>query len=240
MKMTLLQIVQSILNDMDSEDVDSINSSMEATQVASIVRDVFYNITSTRNVPEHQELIKLTALSDSNFPTHFEYPTNTKQIFKVWYKNSGGDYREIHYVEPLDFLSKTDGTQTDYVTVNDKVAGTQLRIANDRDPSFYTSFDDKHLVFNSYDADTEATLQESKVRAYGSKVPVFTISDSFVPDLDVDMFPYLLAESKSVAMSLMKGQPDPKVEQHARRQKAYIQSRRYNTKQNPRWKAYGR
>lgn len=240
MKMTLLQIVQSILNDMDSEDVNSINDSMEATQVASIVRDTFYNITSTRNVPEHQELIKLTALSDTNFPTHFEYPTNTKQIFKVWYKNSDGNYREIYHVNPLDFLSKTDGIQTDYVSVNDKVAGTQLRIANDRDPSYYTSFDDKHLVFNSYNADTESTLQESKVRAYGSKVPVFTLSDGFTPDLDIDMFPYLLAESKSVAMSLMKGQPDPKIEQHARRQKSYIQSRRYNTKQNPNWKAYGR
>lgn len=240
MKMTLLQIVQSILNDMDSEDVNSINDSMEATQVASIVRDTFYNITSTRNVPEHQELIKLTALSDTNFPTHFEYPTNTKQIFKVWYKNSDGNYREIDYVEPLDFLSMTDGIQSDYATVNDKVAGTQLRIANDRDPSYYTSFDDKYVVFNSYNSNTEVTLQESKVRAYGSKVPVFTIADSFVPDLDVDMFPYLLAESKSVAMSLMKGQPDPKVEQHARRQKNYIQSRRYNTKQYPKWKAYGR
>ena len=240
MKMTLLQIVQSILSDMDSEEVNSISDSVEATDIASIVRDTFYNITSTRNIPEHEELIKLTALSDTNYPTHFQYPTNTKQIFKVWYTNRDGIYKEIRFLEPLDFLTNTDGIQTNYVSVSDKNAGTTLRIKNDRDPSYYTSFDDKYLVFDSYDADIESSLQESKVRAYGSKVPVFNITDNFVPDLDIDMFPYLLAESKSVAMSLKKGAVDPKVEQHARRQKSYVQNRRYNTKRSPKWKAYGR
>lgn len=240
MKMTLLQIVQSILSDMDSEDVNSISDSVEATDIASIVRDTFYNITSTRNIPEHEELIKLTALSDTNYPTHFQYPTNTKQIFKVWYTNRDGIYKEVRFLEPLDFLTNTDGIQTNYVSVLDKNAGTTLRIKNDSDPSYYTSFDDKYLVFDSYDADTESSLQESKVRAYGSKVPVFNITDDFVPDLDIDMFPYLLAESKSVAMSLKKGAVDPKVEQHARRQKSYVQNRRYNTKRSPKWKAYGR
>ena len=64
-KKTLLQIVQNILSDMDSEDVNSLNDSIEAQQVASIVEDTYYNIIATRHIPEHQELIKLTALSRS-------------------------------------------------------------------------------------------------------------------------------------------------------------------------------
>ena len=240
MKYTLLQMVQSILSDMDGEAVSTISDTIEAQQVASIIRDTFYNITSARDIPEHYELIKLTAASDSSYPTHFSYPTNVKVVEKVWYQNSDGDYLEVDWCDPLDFLSKTDVTKDNYVSVSDKNGGTTLRIGNDQDPRFYTSFDDEWLVFNSYDATVDTTLQESKVRAYGVKHPTFTIADSFTPDLDATMFPYLLAESKSVTMSLMKGGSDPKVEQAARRQKSYIQNDMYRTKRPNNWSTFGR
>lgn len=240
MKKTLLEIVQSILNDLDSEEVNALDDSVEALQIASIVRDTYYNIVSTREIPEHYSLVKLTALADSAHPTHFKYPTDTKEITNVWYQNSDGNYTEIKFVEPLDFLYLTDTISSEYTSVTDKSAGTTLRIGNAEDPKFYTSFDDEYLVFNSFDTTVDSTLQESKVRAYGSKIPSFTISDSFVPDLDADMFPYLLAESKSTAMSILKGFSDPKVEQAARRQKSYIQNQRYNTKRSNKWSNYGR
>jgi len=62
MKRTLLQIVQNILSDMDSEDVNTIGDTIESQQIASVVRDVYYNMVSTRMIPEHQELIKLVSL----------------------------------------------------------------------------------------------------------------------------------------------------------------------------------
>lgn len=240
MKKTLLEIVQSILNDLDSEEVNTLGDSVEALQVASIVKDVYFNIISTRDIPEHYSLVKLTALSDSNFPSHFKYPVDTKEITKVWYQNSDGNYTEIKFVEPLDFLYLTDTITSEYTSVTDKSAGTTLRIGNAEDPKFYTSFDDEYLVFNSYNTTVDSTLQESKVRAYGSHIPTFSISDDFTPDLDVDMFPYLLAEAKSTAMSILKGYSDPKVEQAARRQKNYIQNQRHNTKRANNWSNYGR
>lgn len=240
MKYTLLQLVQSILSDMDSEDVNSISDSVEAQQVASIVRDTYFNIIATRKIPEHQELLKMTAASDSEFPTHFHYPENVKEITALWYEDKNGDYREIVWCEPMDFLSRTDSIQEDYDTVLDKNGGTKLRILNDQDPRFYTSFDDYWLVLNSYDSTTEDTLQESKVRAYGTKYPTFQISDGFTPDLDATLYPYFLAEAKSTAMSLLKGGSDPKVEQAARRQKAFMQNDMYRTKRPNHWSNFGR
>jgi hypothetical protein len=240
MKYTLLQLVQSILSDMDSEDVNSISDSVEAQQVASIVRDTYFNIIATRKIPEHQELLKMTAASDSEFPTHFYYPENVKEITALWYEDKNGDYKEIVWCEPMDFLSRTDTIQEDYDTVLDKNGGTKLRILNDQDPRFYTSFDDYWVVLNSYDSTTEATLQESKVRAYGTKYPTFQISDGFTPDLDATLYPYFLAEAKSTAMSLLKGGSDPKVEQAARRQKAFMQNDMYRTKRPNHWSNYGR
>lgn len=240
MKKTLLQIVQEIMNDMDSDSVNSISDSVEAEQIASVVESVYYNTIAPRHIPEHQELIKLTAASDNSYPTHFQYGDNVKEVEIVWYQNSDGEYREVYWKDPLEFLYLTDRDNENYDAVLDKNAGTTLRIANDVHPTFYTSFDDNWVIFNSYESSVESSLQQSKVRAWGTVYPVFSQTDNYVPDLDSTLFPYLIAESKSTAMSLFKGGPDPKIEQAARRQKSYIQNDMYKTKRGNKWSNYGR
>ena len=59
MRTTLLKIVQSILNDMDSEAVNSISDTVEAQQIGSIVEDTYYNMISAREIPEHNKLMTL-------------------------------------------------------------------------------------------------------------------------------------------------------------------------------------
>lgn len=242
-KKTLLQIVQNILSDLDSEEVNSISNTIEANQVAKVVEDTFYNLVATREIPEHHSLIKLTALSDSNYPTHFTFPANVKVISDVWYdKSSDGtfEYGKVACVDNETFLSRTDNRSEDYVTVDDKVAGTKLRIANDRMPTFYTLFDDEYLVMNSYDATVDTTLQNSKIRAMGYTIPVFQLADDYVPDIDEVMFPYLINEAKSVCFSLFKGGTNPKIEQAARRQKSYVQNDMFKTRQVNKRPYYGR
>jgi len=241
MKKTLLEITQNILSAMDSEEVNAIGDSLEALQVVDIIETTYFDIIATRDIPEHRELIKMTALSDNLYPSHFSYPTNLKEIVRLDYQDSSGYYQEITWCEPLDFLNRTDGTQSDYDSILDKNGGTTLRITNNKQPTFYTSFDDEYLVLNSYESTVDSTLQESKVRTFGTKYPTFDkTSDTFIPDLDASMFPYFIAEAKSAAMSLLKGGSDPKVEQAARRHKSFMQNDLYNTKRANKWSAYGR
>jgi hypothetical protein len=110
MKRTLLEMVQSILSDMDSEDVNAISETIEAQQVASVIEDTYYNIVSARDIPEHRQLLKLTSLSDSTRPTHFKYPSNVKQIESLSYNTAvtGSGYAEVYYVNPLEFIVKMD------------------------------------------------------------------------------------------------------------------------------------
>tara|TARA_S200002703_G_scaffold159788_1_gene174705 strand:+ start:2978 stop:3709 length:732 start_codon:yes stop_codon:yes gene_type:complete len=242
MRNTLLEMVQSILSDMDSENVNSISDSVEAQQVASVIEDTFFNIIAAREIPEHKQLLKLTALADSTRPTHFQYPTDTKQLERVFYdiSTTGTNYREIYFVEPLDFLNKVNEDGSNVTSVLDKNGGTKIFIRTDRAPSYYTSFDDNYIVFDSYDSSVESTLQESKTRAYGTVYPSFTQADTFQPDLDDTMLPYLLAESKSVCFSLFKGGSDPKIEQASRRLKSYVQNDQFKTKKANTRTHYGR
>ena len=242
-KKTLLEIVQNILSDLDSEDVNSISDSVEAAQIANVVENTFYNIVSTREIPEHHSLIKLTALSDTNFPTHFSYPDNVKGVSGLWYdvsSDSSFEYREITYVDPRDFLSRLGSPSTNYTLVSDKVAGTKMRIGNNKMPNFYTSFDDQYIVMDSHDGSIDSTLMETKIRVMGYTIPIFSISDSYVPDLDAEMFQYLVNESKSVCFSLFKGGPDPKIDQAARRQKSYVQNDMHKTTQSNKRNLYGK
>ena len=240
MKKTLLELVQSILSDMDSEPVNSISDSIEAEQIASVIEDTYFNFISARDIPEHRQLIKITSLSDSTKPTHFKYVG--KEIYWLRYnidEVTGTNYREVKFIEPGDFVTRNVDTSNTLI-VPDVQAGTELIIRNDRMPSFYTSFDDEHIVMDAYKSSVESTLQNSKTQAYGVVYPTFTISDTFTPDLDDTLFPYLLAESKSVAFSLFKSGSDPKVEQAARRLKSYVQNDMFRTKKENVRNKYGR
>lgn len=240
MKKTLIQIVQDILLMMDSEEVNSISETVEADQVATICGIVFYNLVNERKIPEHEELIKLTAASDSSFPTHFNYPDDVDRVKCVWYTDTAGRYYELVWMDPLDFLNYTDRRQADYDSVLDKNGGTTLRILNTANPTYYTSFDDYWIVMDSYDTTVDTTLQESKIRAYGTKTPTFSKTDSYTPDMDASLFPYYIAECASTCMSLLKGATDPKVEQSARRQKTMLNSRTNRSNQPSNWSKYGR
>ena len=240
MKTTLLQVVQSILSDMDSEEVNSISDTVEAQQIASVVEDTYYNIIAARDIPEHKKLMSLTALADSSRPTHFRYPDNTKQVERVDYNVGTGsekDFREIPFVDHKYFLDHMNEDGVVVETVSDNI---DIFVSNDRAPSYYTSFDDYHIIMDSYDASVESTLQQSKIRAFGSTYPAFSQTDDHVIDIDNTMMPYLMAEAKSTCFSLFKGGSDPKVAQAARRLKSYVQNDMYKTKRANTRNNYGR
>lgn len=243
MKKTLLEIVKGILSDVESDDVNSISDTVEALQIAKVVESTFYDLIATRVIPEHNSLIKLTPLSDSDFPTHFIIEDDQAKITNIWYDVSvdeSFEYRELRFKDPKDFLRLVDAKSVNYDSVKDKTAGTNLRILNNEQPHYYTTFDDEHIVIDSYDSSVDTTLQESKVRALGVTYPTFSISDNYTPDIDAVYFPYLTQEAKSRVFSVFKGQIDQKVEQAARRQKNYIQNDKRKVGQLDRMRRYGR
>ena len=242
MRRTLLSMVQSILSDMDSEDVNSISDSIEAQQIASVIQDTYFNIIAAREIPEHKQMLQITSLSNNQKPTHFRYPNDTKEIEKLFYNTSytGSTYTEVYFLEPLDFLNRVDSSATNTMQVDTVAGNVPVFIMTDRMPKYYTSFDDDNIIMDSYDVSVEAILQTSKTRAYGTIYPTFQITDTFEPDLDDTMLPYLLAEAKSTCFSLFKSGADPKVEQAARRLKSYVQNDMYKTRRENKRPHYGR
>ena len=248
MKMNLLEMVQNILSDMDSEEVNSISDSNEAEQVAKVIENTYFGLIATRTIPEHAQVIKLNSASSSVRPTHFTFPSRVKNIEFLDYNVSkavgGVEYQRLTYISPDEFFGLSDGRDSlasNIVQVKDVQADSILLIRNDVMPSYYTTFDDENIVLDAYMSSVDAILTSAKTRAYGTRYPTFdSFSDTFVPDIDDVMFPYLLAESKSSAMSLFKSGSDPKIEQAARRQKSYVQNDMHRVKVGRPKNDYGR
>jgi hypothetical protein len=240
-KKTLLQIVQTVLENIDGENVNSISDTVEAQQIASFIEQTFFNIINNRDYPEHYDFFVLDAASDSNNPTKFTIPDNIKQICNMWYMVDATtkEYRELDEVDILTFVQRSDsltGSSHTNITIN----GTNVKVFNDRHPSYFTVLEDNVVIMDAYKSSVDNTLQESKIRCYGIKHPVFTISDSFVPNIDLNLFPFLISESTSMAFDLLKGGVSPKIEQISRRNQSRVQNDKYRTNRRRTTPSYGR
>ena len=240
-------MVQEILSDIDSDEVESIDDTVEAEQIVSILKSTYYAMMSNRDWPHLRRSIQISSLGDTAKPTHMKIQDGVKELcFLKYNKEKSGatkkDYGSVEYLQPDHFLHKTnqwDSSASDVTVVTDG-GGIEVLVKNDKAPTYYTSFDDENIVMNSYDASVDTTLQNSKTRAYGYIYPTFSQTNDFTPDIDDSMLPYLLAEAKSVCFSLFKSGSDPKVEQSARRLKSFVQNDMYKTKQENKRPHYGR
>ncbi len=233
-KMTLLEIVKDVLNDMDSDLVNSISDTVESDQIANIAKSVYFDVITTVDLPEHDELMTVTGLSNSAKP-NFMDANNITAIKELRYNVSTSgtlEYKVIPYISPTEFVQnilERDSSAPNVIVVADPTSNISLPIINDKMPDFYTTFDDRYLCFDSYLATTDTTLQSSKTLVIGTKLPTFTLTDSAVPDMDDVIFPYYLAEVKSRCFSMLKGGPDAKVEQFARKHRYFQKNNRWKT-----------
>lgn len=246
-KMTLLEIVQDILSDMDGDEVNSISDTTESLQVAQVVKSSYYNIVDGKDYPWLHELFQLEASGTTSRPTHMKLPETIIDLDWIKYnKKKLGDtknkYEKVKYISPEEFLDITnprDSSASNVQVVSD-LTGISLNIFNDRAPEYYTSFDDDNIVFDSFDNEMDSSLQASKSQCYGKRSVAFQLLDSFTPDLPVQMFTYLLNEAKSACFAVLKQLPNQKAEQHSISQKRRMSQEVWKVTKGIKFPNYGR
>lgn len=238
MKYSLLDMTQTILSSLDSDEVNSIEDTAESRQVAQVIRTAYFNIMARTNLPEHKQLFNLVSSSDATQPVLMTRPTNTRKLEWIKYRmvdtSEGTDSFEYVTILPLQqFLDMIHQLDPDETTVDSMTLNSfTFYYQNDRNPTYCTVVDDYYVVFDSYDIVEELTLQSSKTLCYGLIIPSFTMSDSYVPDMDDQQFPLLLNEAKSLAFLELKQVTNEKAEQESKRQWRTLQRTKNFDKQN--------
>jgi len=246
MKKTLLELVQTVLNDMDADPVTTILETFESEQVADIVRGTFFNLIDGRNWPHLKRFITLTETTVAT-PTHITLPDTVKELIQLKYNvakvsETQRKYKEIDYLSPEIFLNKTDLLNNDksYVDVITDPSGGEVLIRNDKAPQWWTSFDDTSIVMDSYDSAVDTFIQASKTKTYAYVTPVWEHDDDHVPDLPEEAFTLLQEESTSTASLKLRQMEDAKSEQRSQKADAWLSRKAFVTKGGVKYPNYGR
>jgi len=246
MKLTLLEMVQDIMSDMDSDAVNDIDDTPEAQQVAQILKTTFNDIVSEKNWPHLRQLGQLDSANSSR-PTHCKLPSRVKELEEVRYDKATVDntrklYKTVDYLYPDQFLDKVMARNTDDSNVEEVVdnSGVTLPIINDKAPQWWTSFDDEYIVFDSYDSDVDTFLQNSKTSIIIYREPTWTRSNTFIPDLPSEAFSLLLAEAKSRSFLALSQEPNEKAEQQSRKSRIWLSRKSWEAEGGVRYPNYGR
>jgi hypothetical protein len=234
MRYTLLEMVQRILSAMDSDEVNSINDTTESYQVALLVEGVYNDLLAESNLPEMGTMFELTTSTDTTKPVLMTVPEDITSLEWVHYniQEDADDYPNFKTMvfKPLkDFLNLTYAyTGLDDLTVadsfdhditNNSVTDTITFVYRmDVSPTYYTSFDDGTIIFDSYDNTIDLTqLVKAKTQCWGSISPTFTLTDGFVPRLNQSQSSLLMNEAKARAFVELKQANNTNAEGHARR-----------------------
>jgi hypothetical protein len=238
-KMTLLEMVQNILSALDSDEVTDINDTVESAQVAEIIKETYYEQFNNINIPSSTSLLKLDGISDTNSPNYMRFNSDVDNIKWIKYKDHRNQERftEVGFITPEEFLDIVlqHSASTDNVFLTTDPSSTvTYYIKTNKCPTYYTSFDNNYIAFDSYDSDYDTTLHSNNSIAYGTKNREFTVDNGFIPDIPDNLFPLLLAEAKSVCFINLKQISSSKEEQRARRQRIRMQNDQHKSKDQQR------
>lgn len=238
MKYTLLELTQSILSSMDSDEINSINDTVESQQVVEIIKTVYDDIISRGELTSNKVPFNLTGSGDITKPVLMTKPESIDHIHWIKYNTilNGdtdpvwGEMTYLPFIDFIDFIHQYNSTDSTTGTFTYSLGGftTTFVYRNDTAPQYYTTFDDNTVIFDAYDSAVDSTLQSVKTFCYGSKATDFTNSDTFVPTLSSKQFPLLLNEAKALAWAELKQTIHQKAEVSARRNWRHLQKSRLN------------
>lgn len=262
--LSLLDITQDVLNDISGDEVNSIDDTVESVQVAAIIRSTFYDIMSTRNWPHTRRLVTMDASGDTCTPTHMTLTDDIKELIMVSYDKARVPYvavdctycntpdfgrvgkrqmSEVKYINPEDFLrmsNQRDNMSERTTTVCDPYNEVLLNIDNQNAPTYFTSFDDKTLVFDAFDSTIEDTLQNAKIQVYAYVMPPWVHIDEAIPELPTEAFAGFVEDCKSRAALKLRQQADQKSEESAQRNRRWMARQDWTVAGGIKFPNYGR
>lgn len=224
---TNLDYVQDILSALDSDEVNSVSDTTESLQVLRILKRSYDGIVTRADLNEHYTLFELQPSNDVTQPTIMYRPNNVDSILWVKYnkatlEDTNSNFQEITFLDMNEFLRrmysiKEDADNVISYTVSSSTDTINILGYDNKSPTWFTTFDDRTLIFDSYDASVDSTLQNDKSLAYGKKDQTFSNTDSFIPFLDNEFSTLLLNEAMVLAFAELKQMPHEVAKQWANR-----------------------
>jgi hypothetical protein len=184
-KLTRLTLVQRILSAIDAEGVSTVSETVESEQVAQLLDTAYEAIVADYPWPW------LFSIRQLEVPVSNTMLLPSDMTQADWIRYDG---KEVAYIEPKEMTVLLAGRNTLESNIDDSGA------YNDRDPQYWTSYDDEKITFDSYDT----ALSTIKTEVYGTKSVNTLLEDTDIPDLPEKFHTTLLFRTIADAFTTLK------------------------------------
>lgn len=201
MKLTLLQLVQRILQVTDGEDVSDVGETDDAA-VGVLIVNRAYEYMATHSRWRHFR--RYTILESAAALNELGTPDGTFSFNRNMMYYAGN---RLTYLLPEEFIAMTISRDTSESNI-EEITSNYIKVYNDRNPVYFTSINDDDLVFDAIPDSINGLLtSDSRAMLYVAPTAVLQ-SNSEVFDLPAIAFPALELLCESFAFEDLRGDTD--------------------------------
>lgn len=244
-KKTLLKVLQLVSEAISGDEIDTIGETDEAFDIMNIIETTYDEILDRQEwefLKDRTLRLKTRDVTDTKL-FNLGIPSDVTALQVVKYRADSGKFPTMKYMEPISFLEMLDGRNPadSNVTAIANDDGVLLNIITDKPPTFYTSFDEENLSFDSFDSarGTGAIPGDSVIVANIKPVMDFTDPTAKFP-IPERMHTLLINEAIATAAVRLRQTQDPRAERISSRQHIRLKQLESITGKDLKVKRHGR
>lgn len=245
-KYTMLEYVQLIGEAIESDEIDELDETIEATTIMNILQQTYNEVLDRRDwefLRDRVVQLDPRNAADAAQINQLRIPESVTAIQCLRYLSTQGKYTDLTYLQPCDFLAQLHGrnaADANIATVPNP-DGVPMYILTDKAPTYYTSFDEESIAFDAYETVRGIGNQLADTVIVGNikPVPVWANPLAVLP-IPERMNSLVLNEAIATANYRLRQTADPRAERLARRQNIKMRELEPKTQRDNQEKTYGR
>ena len=245
-KITMLGFVQQIAEAIESDEIDTLDETLEASAIMTILEQTYSEVLDRRDwefIRDRVVQLDERDAADVLQINQLRIPPNVTAIQCLRYLSKEGKYTDLTYMQPCDFIAHLHGRNQsdDTITTVINDDGVPMFIHNHIAPTRYTSFDEESIAFDAFETVRGVGNQIADTVIVGNVKPVpdFTNPAAFLP-IPERMFSLILNEAIATANYRLRQTQDPRSERLARRQNIKMRELEPKTQRDNQEVHYGR
>lgn len=210
---TLLEVVQEAARSIGADELDSLDESIEALDLAGVAVSTLNDIIGRQAWEFLSDRVIVLSSADGFV---FPLPQDVLEVLEVYATSATVKDQVVPYAMPQYFVRRA-ALNTSGTSVSIPNTGTLL-LSPVGLPTRYTSFDEESIVLlNNAPANTIRVRARVTLDLSGAGSKLLGYNDAWVPDIPLRMFNYWVYETCAVASATLRQQVDQRLEGMAQR-----------------------